>query len=58
MMRGGVQLLSTGTQQKAKKVETFLQAEVIAELKEEAKKKGTSLSGLIRMILLEYLEAK
>lgn len=36
----------------------FLSEEAIQELKEIAERRGTSVSGLIRMIVLEYLSKK
>ena len=36
----------------------FLSPQTLAELKALASKKGTSVSGLIRMIVLEYLANK
>jgi len=38
-----------------KKVEVFLSVGNVEKLKQEAIKKGTSMSGLIRMIVLEHL---
>lgn len=36
----------------------FFSPETMKELKELAEKKGTSVSGLIRMVILEYLSQK
>ena len=40
------------------KTEVFLPDEAVQELRKEAEKKGLSMSGLIRMIVLEYLNKK
>ncbi len=39
----------------SKKIEVFLAPESVTELKEAAKKKGLSVSALVRMIVLENL---
>lgn len=37
------------------RISTFLSEKHLAELKAEAERKGTNVSALIRMIILEYL---
>lgn len=39
----------------SERTNVFFSPEVMEELRDLAKKKGTSVSGLIRMIVLEYL---
>lgn len=40
------------------RVSTFLSTQHLQALKDEAEKKGTNVSALIRMIILEYLAKK
>lgn len=40
------------------RVSTFLSEKHLAELREEAERKGTNVSALIRMIVLEHLAEK
>lgn len=40
------------------RVSTFLSERHLAELREEAEEKGTNVSALIRMIILEHLAKK
>lgn len=40
------------------RVSTFLSKKHLEELREEAEKKGTNVSALIRMILIEHLSEK
>ncbi len=40
------------------RINVFFSRETLQELKEKAIQKGTSVSGLIRMIVLEYLNKK
>ena len=40
------------------KVNVFFSDEAIEQLKVEAQKRGTTLSGIIRMIVLEHLDAQ
>lgn len=40
------------------RVSTFLSEKHLAQLREEAEAKGTNVSALIRMIILEHLAAK
>lgn len=40
------------------RVSTFLPEHHLAELREEAERKGTNVSALIRMIILEHLAKK
>lgn len=40
------------------RINVFFSPDVIAELKRLAVEKGTSVSGIIRMIVLEYLAKK
>lgn len=40
------------------RINVFFSPDVIAELKRLASEKGTSVSGIIRMIVLEYLAKK
>lgn len=42
----------------SERTNVFFSPEVMQELRDLAIKKGTSVSGLIRMIVLEYLEEK
>jgi hypothetical protein len=37
------------------RVNTFLSVEIRCKLEDEAKKKGTTLSGLLRMIAIEHV---
>ena len=39
----------------SERINVFFSEEVVGELKKIASEKGTSVSGLIRMIVLEYL---
>lgn len=39
----------------SERTNVFFSPEVMKELREMAEKKGTSVSGMIRMIVLEYL---
>lgn len=39
----------------SERINVFFSEEVVSELKKIASEKGTSVSGLIRMIVLEYL---
>lgn len=39
----------------SKRINTFVTPDVLQKLKEIAKSKGMSVSGLIRMIILDYL---
>ena len=41
-----------------KQINVFLPAEAHEQIKKEAQQKGTTVSGLIRMIVLEYLRPK
>lgn len=40
------------------RISTFLSEQSLQELKQEAERKGTNVSALIRMIILEYLDKK
>lgn len=40
------------------RVSTFLSKEHLEQLRKEAESKGTTVSALIRMIILEYLKEK
>lgn len=40
------------------RVSTFLSEKHLTQLREEAEKKGTNVSALIRMIIIEYLSDK
>lgn len=40
------------------RVSTFLSEKHLAALREEAERRGTNVSALIRMIVLEYLSGK
>lgn len=42
----------------SERTNVFFSPETMEELRRLAKQKGTSVSGLIRMIVLEHLEAK
>lgn len=42
----------------SERTNVFFSPEIMDRLRELAEKKGTSVSGLIRMIVLEYLEEK
>lgn len=42
----------------SERTNVFFSPEVMEILREMAEKKGTSVSGLIRMIVLEYLEGR
>lgn len=42
----------------SERTNVFFSPEIMDKLRELAEKKGTSVSGLIRMIVLEYLEEK
>lgn len=42
----------------SERTNVFFSPETMEELRQLAKQKGTSVSGLIRMIVLEHLEAK
>lgn len=42
----------------SERINVFFSAEVVKQLKDIALQKGTSVSGLIRMIVLEYLSKK
>jgi hypothetical protein len=53
-----VLLLAPKAKVNSQKVEVFLSPETVEALKAEAKAKGTSVSGLLRMIALEYLNKK
>ena len=37
------------------KISIFISSEVLERIREKAKEKGTSVSGLVRMIILKYL---
>lgn len=40
------------------RINVFFSPEALEQLKKEAEQKGTSVSGLVRMIVLEYLTNK
>lgn len=40
------------------RINVFLSKEHLDDLKKEADKKGTSVSGLVRMIVIEHLDEK
>lgn len=40
------------------RINVFFSSEALQKLKEKANEKGTSVSGLVRMIVLEYLNEK
>lgn len=40
------------------RINVFFSSDVLQKLKDEANAKGTSVSGLVRMIVLEYLNKK
>lgn len=42
----------------SERINVFFSPEVLKDLQEEAKKKGMTVSGLVRMVVLEYLENK
>ena len=48
------------TRQKAntERINVFLPEEALEKLKSEASEKGTTVSGMVRMIVLEYLREK
>lgn len=45
-------------QKNTEKITVFFSPEHLDTLREEAKKKGTSMSGLVRMVVIEYLDKK
>lgn len=56
--RKGVDILSPKERANTERVSTFLSEKCLAELREEAERKGTNVSALIRMIIIEYLANK
>ena len=50
--------MSPKAKQNDKRVSTFMPYNVFDKLKAEAQKKGLTVSGLIRMIILEYVDQK
>lgn len=40
------------------RINVFFSSDALQKLKDEANSKGTSVSGLVRMIVLEYLNKK
>lgn len=53
-----VRYLSPRAKANTERVSTFLSVQHLEALKQEAEKKGTNVSALIRMILLEHLAEK
>ena len=53
--KGGVKV-SPREKANSERTNVFFSPEVMEQLRETAKSKGTSVSGLIRMIVLEYLD--
>lgn len=51
-------LLSPRAKANTERVSTFLSVQHLEALKQEAEQKGTNVSALIRMILLEHLAKK
>ena len=56
-LKGGA-IMSPRPKTNSERTNVFFSTEVMQELRDLAIKKGTSVSGLIRMIVLEYLEEK
>jgi hypothetical protein len=56
-LKGGV-IMSPRQKTNSERTNVFFSPEVMQELRDLATKKGTSVSGLIRMIVLEYLDEK
>ena len=53
-----VNILSPREKANTERVSTFLSEKHLAQLRQEAEEKGTNVSALIRMIVLEHLAAK
>jgi predicted DNA binding CopG/RHH family protein len=51
-----VLLISPKEKQNSQKVSIFLSPEHLEAIRQEAEKKGTTVSGLIRMIVIEHLD--
>lgn len=51
-------MMSPRPKANSERTNVFFSPETMEELRQLAKQKGTSVSGLIRMIVLEHLEAK
>jgi predicted DNA binding CopG/RHH family protein len=45
-------------QEETQRINVFLPLEILDKVKAEAKIKGTTVSGLIRMIVMEYFQGK
>jgi predicted DNA binding CopG/RHH family protein len=45
-------------QKNTERINVFFAPETLEKLKKEAERKGTNVSGLIRMIVLEYFQKK
>lgn len=56
-MEKGGENLSPREKANTERVSTFLSEKHLSELREEAERKGTNVSALIRMIILEHLAA-
>jgi hypothetical protein len=54
-MKGG-DLLTPRGKANTERVNVFLSKEALQKLQTEADQKGTSISGLVRMIVLEHLD--
>lgn len=50
--------MSPREKQNTKKTSIFFSPKLLEKLKDEAESKGTSLSGLVRMIVIEYFDNK
>lgn len=50
--------MSPRAKENTERINVFFPAEVLSLLREEARKKGITVSGLVRMIVMEYLSRK